>query len=114
MRVVKFGGSSLADAERLMKAARIAARHREQAPVTVVVSAMAGVTDALLRAARAALSGDPAWHDELVEVERRHRMAYLTIAGAVTERFERQWEVRHAVAPRSEEHTSELQSPVHL
>jgi len=92
MRVVKFGGSSLADAERLMKAARIAARHREQAPVTVVVSAMAGVTDALLRAARAALSGDPAWHDELVEVERRHRMAYLTIAGAVTERFERQWE----------------------
>ncbi|HEY5677469.1 MAG TPA: hypothetical protein VIR81_11795, partial [Myxococcales bacterium] len=92
MRVVKFGGSSLADAERLMKAARIAARHREEAPVTAVVSAMAGVTDALLHAARAALAGDPAWHDELTEVERRHRAAYLAIAGTVTERFERQWQ----------------------
>lgn len=92
MRVVKFGGSSLADAERLMRAARIAARHREQAPITVVVSAMAGVTDALLRVSRAALAGDPAWHDELAEVERRHRAAYLAIAGTVTERFERQWQ----------------------
>lgn len=92
MRVVKFGGSSLANAERLMKAARIAARHREEAPVTAVVSAMAGVTDALLRAARSALAGDPAWHDELTEVERRHRAAYLAIAGTVTERFERQWQ----------------------
>ncbi len=92
MRVVKFGGSSLADAERLMRAARIAARHREQAPVTVVVSAMAGVTDALLRASRGALAGDPAWRDELAAVERRHRAAYLAIAGTVTERFERQWQ----------------------
>lgn len=45
--VMKFGGTSVADANALENAARIVAAQRERRPI-VVVSAMSGVTDALL------------------------------------------------------------------
>lgn len=45
--VMKFGGTSVADANALENVARIVAAQRERRPV-VVVSAMSGVTDALL------------------------------------------------------------------
>ena len=45
--VMKFGGTSVADAAALENVARIVAAHRHDQPV-VVVSAMSGVTDALL------------------------------------------------------------------
>ena len=52
--VMKFGGSSLADAERIEAAARLVAaqhaayREAQSAPPVVVVSALGGVTDALV------------------------------------------------------------------
>ena len=51
--VMKFGGSSVADANALENVARIVAAQRERRPV-VVVSAMSGVTDALLESTRIA------------------------------------------------------------
>jgi len=51
--VMKFGGTSVADAAALENVARIVAAQREAAPV-VVVSAMSGVTDALLASTRLA------------------------------------------------------------
>lgn len=57
MIVVKFGGSSLAGPERILAAARIAAKHRHGEEVVIVVSAMKGVTDALLTIAELALRG---------------------------------------------------------
>ncbi len=52
--VMKFGGSSLADAARVERAARLAVRRRRQGhAVVVVVSARAGVTDGLIAEARA-------------------------------------------------------------
>jgi len=56
MVVLKFGGTSLANAQRIREAARIALD--QPAPRVVVVSAAAGVTNALLEAARAAARGD--------------------------------------------------------
>src|SRR6185369_15495664 len=47
--VMKFGGTSVADAAAFENVARIVANEREAAPV-VVVSAMSGVTDSLLAA----------------------------------------------------------------
>src|SRR5215510_2488873 len=47
--VMKFGGTSVADAAAFENVARIVASEREAGPV-VVVSAMSGVTDALLAA----------------------------------------------------------------
>jgi aspartate kinase len=56
--VQKYGGSSLADAERLdAVAARVAEAHRGGSAVVVVVSARAGATDELL--AQAASAGGP-------------------------------------------------------
>lgn len=58
MIVVKFGGSSLAHAEKIRAAARIVAGHQAREPVICVVSAVAGVTDTLLRVARGESSLD--------------------------------------------------------
>ncbi len=91
MLVVKFGGSSVGTAERMLASARIVAGHRAHAQVVVVVSAMAGVTDALIRVANAALAGQPSWRDDLAALEQRHRQAYLDIAGKVPEAFARAW-----------------------
>ncbi|HET9109573.1 MAG TPA: aspartate kinase [Ktedonobacterales bacterium] len=60
MIVVKFGGTSLAGVERMRAAARIVAAHqRRDQMVVCVVSAMAGVTDALIRIGEHAAQGDP-------------------------------------------------------
>ena len=91
MRIIKFGGSSVASAARMRNCASIVAMHRREAPVTVVVSAMAGVTDALLCAAHAAVRGDPSWREELARVEARHRASYQELAGAVPPLFEVTW-----------------------
>src|SRR5438034_962332 len=55
----KFGGASLANAAGIARAAKIVVGHRP-APQVVVVSAMSGVTDALLDCAARASRGDAA------------------------------------------------------
>lgn len=91
MRVVKFGGSSVADAERLRAAAAIVAAHQAQARVVVVVSALASVTDTLLRAAGQIQMGDGAWQATLAKVAERHQAIYRALAGRVPDDFARQW-----------------------
>ena len=56
--VLKFGGTSVADAEALQRVAGLVRRAQRSTRPIVVVSALAGVTDALLAAADAAASGD--------------------------------------------------------
>ncbi len=55
MIVLKFGGTSVANAERVRESARIA--EMQPAPRVIVVSAASGVTNLLLEAARAAAAG---------------------------------------------------------
>jgi aspartokinase/homoserine dehydrogenase 1 len=55
--VHKFGGASLADSAAVRHAVEIIRRHRQE-PTVVVVSAMAGTTDALLGVAHQAGSGE--------------------------------------------------------
>ena len=57
MRVLKFGGTSVGNAERMRGAADIVARQASEGPLLVVVSAVAGVTDTLLRGAEQAAAG---------------------------------------------------------
>lgn len=80
MIVMKFGGTSLADAERIAGAVSIIRGRLTRAPV-VVVSALAGVTDLLVQAVASAQVGS---RDELepllAELARRHRWA---ISGSV-------------------------------
>ncbi|WP_059370035.1 aspartate kinase [Treponema endosymbiont of Eucomonympha sp.] len=56
MIVMKFGGSSLADAERVRRVASIIGANRAKKPL-VVLSAMGNTTDSLLEAAEKAVSG---------------------------------------------------------
>jgi aspartate kinase len=98
MLVVKFGGSSVGTSERILAAARIVAGHRAQTPVVVVVSAMAGVTDALIRVANATLAGDQSWRDGLAALGQRHRQTYLEIGGRVPEAFGCEWASVEAAA----------------
>jgi aspartate kinase len=56
MLVMKFGGSTIADASGIKRVARIIEQHKEQNPI-IVVSAVEGVTDKLIEFAKAALNG---------------------------------------------------------
>jgi aspartate kinase len=55
--IMKFGGTSVADADRLRGVAKLA-RERSDAGVLLVLSAFSGVTDSLFAAGRAAVAGD--------------------------------------------------------
>jgi len=71
---MKFGGTSVGNAERMKNVAEIVADHAQRAEVAVVVSAMGGVTDMLIRAANEASQGDREnWKNVRRELARRHR-----------------------------------------
>jgi aspartate kinase len=73
--VMKFGGTSLADAARIAGAAEIVRGRLDRGPV-VVVSALAGVTDLLARAVAAAREGSQdALEPILADLFRRHSWA---------------------------------------
>ena len=57
--VMKFGGTSVGDGQRIKNAAELVYSSTSQGhAVVVAVSAMSGVTDALIRSARRAADGD--------------------------------------------------------
>ena len=75
MIVMKFGGTSLADADRIRAAAEIVRGRLPRRPI-VVVSALAGVTDLLVRAvAHARQAEREALEPILSDLVRRHRWA---------------------------------------
>jgi bifunctional aspartokinase / homoserine dehydrogenase 1 len=75
MIVVKFGGTSVGASPQIDQAARIVLSLRDRKPV-VVVSAMGGVTDALLQAGEAAVSGQTMLRDDkLWDIRSRHDQA---------------------------------------
>ncbi|HLW78846.1 MAG TPA: aspartate kinase, partial [Terriglobia bacterium] len=72
--VMKFGGTSVGSAERMERVADLVREHAASAEVVVVVSAMGGVTDMLIRAATEASRGDREhWKGVRQELARRHR-----------------------------------------
>ncbi len=72
MIVIKFGGTSVGNADRVANAIDIVAARREQKPI-VVVSALAGVTNELVAALEAARAGDGERVDKIIaDVRQRH------------------------------------------
>ena len=65
--VMKFGGTSVADRDAILRLVRIVDAERQRATPVVVVSAMSGVTDQLLRLA--------------AEAGRRHHRAIPRVSG---------------------------------
>ena len=72
LRVMKFGGTSVGDAERIERVTRTIAEHARQAAVVVVVSAMEGVTEMLIADA-AARGNEGQWQGIGMEFSQRHR-----------------------------------------
>ena len=70
MKVLKFGGTSVGAPETLNTLREIALAQEQ--PAIIVVSALSGVTDQLIRAAQLASEGDPAFRDLLQQIRRRH------------------------------------------
>jgi aspartokinase/homoserine dehydrogenase 1 len=75
VRVLKFGGSSLATPERIRDVARIVLSTLNGTPVLVVVSAFQGVTNQLLDCARLAEQRDAAFELEFEQIAARHHSA---------------------------------------
>ena len=80
MRVLKFGGTSLADPERVRRVVAIVRDARAADRVVVVVSAFAGVTDALVACAGSAAAGEDGWRASVDALERRHAAAAEDLA----------------------------------
>lgn len=81
--VHKFGGTSLGSAERIVSAARLLQKAAARGPVVAVASAMGGVTDILLQAARDAERGRLAPARATVEaIRQRHLKAARGISEA--------------------------------
>jgi len=72
MQVLKFGGTSVANAENINKVVAIVKETIKKDQTIVVVSALGGVTDLLLEAADLAAAGDETYRDKLRLVEHRH------------------------------------------
>jgi len=72
MRVLKFGGSSVADADRIAQVVKIVRKARAEGPTVVVVSALGGVTDALVELTEMARSGVDPDPSSLAKLDQRH------------------------------------------
>ncbi len=72
MQVLKFGGSSVANAANISKCIAIIGNAIEQDNTIVVVSALGGITDNLLHCATAASTGDERYTETLKGIEQRH------------------------------------------
>ncbi|HMO62641.1 MAG TPA: bifunctional aspartate kinase/homoserine dehydrogenase I [Ferruginibacter sp.] len=72
MQVLKFGGSSVRNAENIGKVVAIVKEKAKQGKTVVVVSALGGITDLLLQCCRMAADNDEAYKEKLKEAEQRH------------------------------------------
>jgi aspartokinase/homoserine dehydrogenase 1 len=70
MKVLKFGGTSVGSAENIQRVKEIV--KSQNGDVVVVVSALGGITDKILTAARTASTGTGDFRTELSEIKKRH------------------------------------------
>ena len=73
MQVLKFGGTSVANAENISKVIEIVKKAVTKDSTIVVVSALGGVTDLLLNAASMAAEGNEGYIDKINLIEQRHK-----------------------------------------
>jgi len=88
IQVMKFGGTSVGDANRIRRAAGIAAQASKERAVVVVVSAMSSVTNTLIASAGKAATGDEAAAEALTRAlqEKHHETIGNLISDAENRR----------------------------
>ena len=70
MKVLKFGGTSVGSVESILSVKKIVEAEKE--PVVVVVSALGGITDKLIKTSKLALGGELSYQSEFDEIAVRH------------------------------------------
>ena len=78
LRVMKFGGTSVGDAPCMARVAQIVKDASREGPVVAVVSAMGGVTNRLIEAARRAEAGDMEHAHRIFQALRKQHDAALS------------------------------------
>src|SRR5580693_8772005 len=79
MQVLKFGGSSVANAENIDKVITLVREALTKDRTILVVSALGGITDMLIQAAATAAAGEESYKDSLQEIEHRHLETIKTL-----------------------------------
>jgi len=75
MQVLKFGGSSVANAENIKKVIAVIRDKSKEGKTVTVVSALGGITDLLLHCSELAAAGNETYKDKIREIEQRHLQA---------------------------------------
>ena len=80
MKVLKFGGTSVGSAESILNVKKIVESQSE--PVIVVVSALGGITDKLIKTSQLAVEGDASYQESFKEIVERHEDMVNTVIPA--------------------------------
>ena len=75
MIVLKFGGTSVANAENISKTIAIVVNKSKEDKLAVVVSAFSGVTDLLILAGKTASSKDKTYKEIISDIDKKHKDA---------------------------------------
>jgi aspartokinase/homoserine dehydrogenase 1 len=105
MKVMKFGGTSLKDSARLVRVADIVEAASKDGRLAIVLSAMGGVTDALISCAHLAEAADPEYRSGFQSIRDRHFTALQHLisdakspaAAALSELFGELSDILHGV-----------------
>lgn len=81
MKVLKFGGSSVGNAENIGKVIEIVKKSIEKERCIVVLSAMSGTTDGLINIAKLAENHDESFRIKIKELEEKHITAARILLG---------------------------------
>ena len=80
MKVLKFGGTSVGSTESILNVKKIVESQNE--PVIVVVSALGGITDKLIKTSQMAVEGDAQYQESFKEIVTRHEDMINTVIPA--------------------------------
>ncbi len=72
MKVLKFGGTSVGSSENIHKVVNIIAKASQTTKVAIIVSAVGGITDQLLKAAQLACLKDNTYQNVLADITSQH------------------------------------------
>ena len=84
MKVLKFGGTSVGSVESILSVKRIVEAQNE--PTIVVVSALGGITDKLIKTSQMAVEGDAEYQRSFLEIAERHEQMINAVIPAGKDR----------------------------
>ena len=95
MKVLKFGGTSVGSADSILNVKKIVESQSE--PVIVVVSALGGITDKLIKTSLQAVEGDASYQESFKEIVARHEDMVNTVIPSGKEREELLFFIRESL-----------------